>query len=100
MRIKNVNGSSKVAARPPKPYNSWLEYWGHRTGIQLDPARFYRCPSCDRSFKRDVFDGCHVQKADGNDLRWYIVPLCSSCNHREGILDIGETPLVPSPSNL
>lgn len=43
--------------------------------------------------------GAHVQKAYSIDQKWYIVPLCSSCNQRTDTFEVYET-LVPVPSNL
>lgn len=100
MRVENVVGSSHVAAEPPKPYVTWLEYWENYVEVRMDPNRRYICPACEKAFYRHEFDGCHVQKAQSHDRNWYIVPLCSSCNHRTDILDIGDVTLAPTPSNL
>lgn len=39
-------------------------------------------PACGESILGSNFDGCHVQKVDSTDQKWYIVPLCDACNHR------------------
>lgn len=50
---------------------------------------------------RKDFDGCHVQKANNIlDRKWYIVPLCSSCNQTIGTLNIGDIKMIPTSSNL
>ena len=90
MLIKNVIGSSRFVK--PSGYASWLDYWKAITG--KNP---YVC-SASGCLKTDLV-GAHVQKANSKDQRWYIVPLCSSCNQRTGILEFKEV-LVPVPSNL
>ena len=100
MKIQNVKGSSKISSIPPSEYSSWLYYWEQEANFILNPREPYECPSCGGSFFRKDFDGCHVQKADNRfDRKWYIVPLCSSCNQKNTILDI-DVLLVPVPSNL
>lgn len=91
MFVKNVSGSSRFPA--PSGYSSWLEYWEDKTGGQ----KAYYC-SADNCNER-ILVGAHVQKAYGDDKRWYIVPLCPSCNKRTDIFNVSAT-LVPVPSNL
>ena len=100
MKIKNVKGSSKISPNPPKGYDSWLEYWEVNHGQVLDPKKWYSCPACGRSILRKSFDGCHVQKANSIDKKWYIVPLCDSCNHTTEEKDVNESLLLDVPSNL
>ena len=99
MYIHNVKGSSKISTKPPKPYNSWLSYWEDKANCKLVDNTYYKCPACGEATLRKDFDGCHVQKAYSSDQSWYIVPLCSSCNHRTDTFDVNVT-LVPVPSNL
>ena len=101
MLVENVTGSSKVSKEAPNPYKSWLNYWEVNANCVLNPNKHYYCPACGKLFKRENFDGCHVQKANNIlDRKWYIVPLCSSCNQAVGTLDIGEIKMIPTPSNL
>ncbi len=100
MRIKNVKGSSKVSPNPPAGYDSWLDYWEQNSGIYLDKNTLYKCPACGKSFYRKNFDGCHVQKANSIDRKWYIMPLCDSCNHRTDTPDVDGSLLIDVPSNL
>ena len=101
MLVENVTGSSKVSKKAPYPYTSWLNYWEVNANFVLNPIKLYNCPACGKPFYRKDFDGCHVQKANNIlDRKWYIVPLCSSCNHIEGTLDIGNVAMIPTPSNL
>jgi hypothetical protein len=89
-KVYNVNGSSRFPA--PNGYSSWLEYWERYTGTKA-----YYCSSTDCRNSATV--GAHVQKADGFDKRYYIVPLCSSCNQRTDSFYVNAT-LVPVPSNV
>ncbi len=102
MKIKNVKGSSKISKKPPLPYTTWLDYWESKANFKLQEGVKYTCPACGKSFYRKDFDGCHVQKADDkNDISWYIIPLCSSCNQKSNdIFDVDGDLLVPVPSNL
>lgn len=88
--VKNVNGSSRFG--PPSGYSSWLEYWEDQSGYI---ERFCHCVGC---IGTDLV-GAHVQKAGSTDRKWYIVPLCQSCNKKSTSFMV-EGPLVPVPSNL
>lgn len=90
MWVKNIIGSSRF----PKPtgYTSWLAYWEAQTGYK---AFFCSADGCTRT---DLV-GAHVQKANSDDKKWYIVPLCTSCNQRTDTFNVTAT-LVPVPSNL
>ena len=90
MYVKNVKSSSRF----PKPqgHTSWLAYWETQTG-----QRAYFCSADLRPCANLV--GAHVQKAYSGDNRWYIVPLCPSCNKRTDTFNVSAT-LVPVPSNL
>lgn len=100
MKIKNIKGSSKVSPNPPHGYDSWLDYWEKNFGWSFDPTKYYKCPSCGRLFLRKKFDGCHVQKVDSTDQKWYIIPLCDSCNHIKEEPDVEVRLLIDVPSNL
>lgn len=91
MYIKNVNGSGRFAA--PAGYSSWLDYWNQHAS-----HKDLRCGTTDCHHCGNLV-GAHVQKAYSSDLKWYIVPLCSSCNQKTDIFDVDEE-LVPVPSNL
>ena len=101
MLIENVIGSSKISQRAPYPYSSWLNYWEVNANFHLEQNQEYICPACGRSFYRNDFDGCHVQKANNpSDRKWYIIPLCSNCNQSNQKLEVGNVALIPTPSNL
>ena len=92
MLVTNVNGSGRF--KPPKGYTSWLQYWERQTGKK---AFFCSALYC----KNSNLAGAHVQKAYSTDKKWYIIPLCISCNGKSSkdvfeVLDL----LVPVPSNL
>ena len=101
MLVENVTGSSKVSKNAPYPYTSWLNYWEVNAKCTLNPNKSYICPGCGKPCYRKDFDGCHVQKANNIfDKKWYIVPLCRSCNQVESTLNIGDVEMIPTPSNL
>ena len=90
MRVRNIKGTSRY--KDPYGYESWLDYWcKHRHKV-------FVCTSCDKVCCHDLV-GAHVQKANSTDKRYYITPLCRSCNNRIGVFTV-TTPLVPVPSNL
>lgn len=92
-KIKNVNGSSRFAS--PAGYDTWLDYWEDKSGKSA-----WRCSATNcHKFGRSNLVGAHVQKVNGYDHSWYIVPLCRSCNNRTDEFYVDEE-LVPVPSNL
>ena len=97
--IHNVKGSSKVSENAPFPYGSWLPYWESIKGALKANTPYY-CPACGKAVTREHFDGCHVQKCNLLDQKWYIIPLCDSCNQRKDMFSVDEDLLVPVPSNI
>lgn len=93
VKVKNVSGSSRFNC--PSGYDSWLDYWEQKTGKS---AYFCSAIDCQRVGRSNLV-GAHVQKVGGYDLKWYIVPLCLSCNKRTDEFYVDEA-LVPVPSNL
>ena len=89
-RVKNVNGSGRYL--PPYGYASWLDYWEKQTGKKLNVCGASGCNGTDPV-------GAHVQKANSYDNRWYVTPLCKTCNNRTDEFDV-YFDLVPVPSNL
>ena len=92
--VKNINGTSqKRYAKPKDGSSSWKEYWEKHND---EGCEFGLCGnmSCyDR--KADV--GGHVVKVNSRDQKWYIVPLCSSCNQLsdDEIFKVPDNFLVP-----
>ena len=91
MYVNNINGSGRYSA--PVGYSSWLDYWNQHASHKA-----YRCGATDCHHLGDLV-GAHVQKAYSTDQKWYIVPLCSSCNHLAGVFDVDEE-FIPVPGNL
>jgi len=100
VQVKNVTGSSKVSPNPPKGYTSWIEYWKKKGNFNMDNGNLIKCPGCGDLIFPEELEGCHVQKVSSSDKKWYIAPLCNSCNHYDGIFEIDEDFLVDVPSNL
>lgn len=57
---------------------NWKTYWENATGQKADVCHRIGC------FSTLNIDGAHVQLDDPNDRRWWIVPLCHSCNCQFG----------------
>lgn len=69
--VKNINGTSSA------PYNRavWLERYRE---VTRSTAIYCARLGCDRTARV----GAHVQDKDGRSSnRWYIIPLCDSCNN-------------------
>lgn len=86
-KVKNLNGT---ADRLPVGCCSWLDFWEKKTGKKIDKCSRRGCA-------KKATDGAHVQKADSDDRRWYIVPLCHECNMKPSSEEfyVDEEDLVP-----
>lgn len=74
-KVKNLNGTSKFKAKNGK---AWLKNWEEQT----ERIAFGCCNS--DCYNLGELVGAHVQKCSSNtDNKWYIVPLCKSCNGKE-----------------
>ena len=81
MRVKNINGASQNACK----CGSWLDHW-KKFGDQSVPTYCLE-KSCT---KKDLV-GAHVQKDSSSDRDWYIIPLCSEHNGKNGnTLDVAD----------
>ena len=80
MKITNINGTSDTTCK----CGSWLQHWINFSGQSIT-----YCPvgSC---IKTDLV-GAHVQKADSDDKKWYIYPLCSTHNKSSGKLEVSDS---------
>ena len=88
INVKNLNGTADNGPRS-KGVSSWREFWESRKGHS-----FGKCSCSGCSNFADV--GAHVQKCDQSDRRWYIVPLCASCNgKRDTFFSVHSNDLVP-----
>lgn len=74
MKIRNINGTSQNVCK----CGGWLQHWLNFSEQQLPMY----CPAATCSNKPTV--GAHVQKDSSNDKDWYIIPLCSACNAKQG----------------
>ena len=89
--VRNANGTSRWS-QPFTGESSWLEYWEKHTG-----RKAVRCSAIDCHSRYNLV-GAHVQVANGGN-EMYIVPLCASCNQRNGYFYVDEE-LVRVPSGL
>lgn len=71
-KVKNLNGTSDNDPKK-KGYSSWKSFWEDKTGREFSSCS---CSGCLES----ASVGAHVQKVSLDDRKWYIVPLCNSCN--------------------
>ena len=99
MHVLIKNASNTADLQPPYPYGTWIEYWEGKSGNKLNAYKKYECPAedCSNACYREDFDGCHVQKVFDDTHKMYIIPLCSSCNHRNDYFFVEENLLVPAP---
>jgi hypothetical protein len=82
--VKNVNGTSQTNC----VCGSWLRHWEKFSG---QTTRYCGERSC---IGTDLV-GAHVQRAEGSDGSWYIVPLCQKHNKSAAPLEV-ILPLVPA----
>ena len=74
MKVNNINGTSQNKCK----CGSWLEHWKRFSGQDIPSY----CPEQKCTQKPDV--GAHVQKDNGTDNSWYIIPLCKEHNGKQG----------------
>lgn len=67
---------------------NWLAYWENAVGHKAQRCHNVNCYSTQNLV------GAHVQLDSPNDNRWWIVPLCQSCNCKHGEHFEVEGPLV------
>jgi hypothetical protein len=72
MRVKNLNGTTQRTCK----CGSWLKHWENFGGCFATICSVDGC-------NNDAEVGGHVQKV-GSDNKWYIIPLCKSCNNKRG----------------
>jgi hypothetical protein len=89
MKVKNVVGSSRWPA--PSGYSSWLDYWEKKSGKRVSICGVVGCSNTD-------LVGAHVKKVNSTDEKYYITPICRSCNQRTDEFDV-IWELVSLPSN-
>jgi len=67
---------------------NWIRFWEEMTGMSAANCRVIGCSS-------KATDGAHVQLDNPNNDKWYIVPICHSCNCQRGAHVTVWGPLVP-----
>lgn len=78
VEVKNINGTSQDRYKnPPARYSSQIDYW--RKGTNTNELII---PCSNKSCGRRAEVGGHVIKVGSEDRRWYITPLCRSCNSK------------------
>ena len=93
--VRDTQGTSRWE-KPACQCETWIEHWDYNKMVSLRPSV---CPVCGhRPTSMNPFVGGHVQITgyeivDGyflpdNDGRYYITPICNSCNARGGFTDI------------
>ena len=101
--VRNVNASSKKQSAPTCQCSTSLEHWNINNS-NLEPDN---CPACDQmQTGKNRMVGGHVQKVNAfsggytlaSDQRIYVVPICDSCNKRDGLVfEIDRKYLTKSP---
>jgi hypothetical protein len=88
IEVKNLNGTTDND--PPEGYSTWKEFWEDKKEKDFSTCS---CKDCSN----DAEVGAHVKKANSSDNKWYIVPLCTSCNHKtkDEVFEVREYDLVP-----
>ena len=77
MKVKNINGSSQSTCS----CGSWLKHWEKFSGQTIIYCPAGNCRNTD-------LVGAHVLKANSQDQKWYIYPLCKKHNHHIGELEV------------
>ena len=87
-KVKNLNGTSDNDPTK-KGYSSWKEFWEEKKGKKFSSCS---CSGCLKS----ASVGAHVQKDSLADRKWYIVPLCISCNvsKKDEVFEVRDNDLV------
>ena len=82
MKVRSTIGSSDWKS-PACKCKTWIEHWCNNTNEKHFPAK---CPNCKKKVENaSDWDGAHVRKVDSEDKKFYITPLCSSCNSKPGL---------------
>lgn len=86
--VHNLSGTSKDKYGKTKDNSkNWKEFWEKHKNKKFDLCANKNCNRGHNGNRAKATDGGHVQKVslEPNQLEqsWYIVPLCSTCNHPE-----------------
>jgi len=75
LRVWNIVGTSANRCN----CGSWIDHWSRFSGSVPYRCSVYACMNMPEV-------GGHVKKVGSSDNSWYVVPLCTSCNARNGEL--------------
>jgi hypothetical protein len=87
--IKNINS----VFIPRFACSTWYEHWERASQQWLICCAEHTCT-------KPISQGALVQKAEENDDKWYIVPLCKQHSKSNDILNIGDVELVAVDATL
>ena len=96
MKVRNAKGTS-IWKNPSCKCHTWIEHWEKNSNIRIP----VKCPACGSVVKdKSDWDGAHVKKVSSRDERYYIVPLCSSCNPKDDLeFEVDQKYLVLANAN-
>ena len=72
MKVHNINGTSRNKCK----CGTWKKHWEDFN----EKGEPWPSECVEISCKRTASDGAHVQKEEGKDKSWYIIPLCDVHN--------------------
>ena len=87
MSIAVVNIKGTANERPPRPYETWTEFWEGHTGKKFGKCSNVNCCA-------DAEDGAHVKPYGIIGQHRYITPLCRMCNKSDDIIYVEKESLV------
>lgn len=87
--IKNINN----VFIPKCTCTTWYEHWERAS------QQWLIC-CAERTCTKSISQGALVQKAEENNNKWYVVPLCKIHSNSNDILDIGDVELVAAETML
>lgn len=95
VKVKDIPGTSRLA-NPKCSCGSWIKHWDANSKVARPPV----CPVCGQHpTNMNPLVGGHVQITgylnivklcweQGTDNKYYITPICNSCNAKGGFTDI------------
>jgi len=75
--VKNVRGTSSNKCK----CGSWKQHWRNYGGLMMIGCSNVYCNGAAEV-------GAHVRKVRGSGNKWYIIPLCRSCNGKNTNLSV------------
>jgi hypothetical protein len=80
IKVQNLNGSGKNTPSPSCKCDSWIDHWNNNR-YQTENKIAGWCRSCREKVKSSDLIGGHVFKTNSTDEKYYITPICYSCNN-------------------